>query len=167
MTAPLADLPIIAITSGEPAGIGPDIILQALSERSFNARLLILGDEQLFRQRAASLNIDMAIKLVSSAQETPAHQQGSLCIMPVAMAKPAIAGQLDVANAPYVLETLRRACQGCLDKEFDALVTPPVHKGILCETGQHFSGHTEFFQQQCRSPHVVMMLASEAMKVAL
>ncbi|BFM50826.1 4-hydroxythreonine-4-phosphate dehydrogenase PdxA [Marinomonas sp. THO17] len=167
MSDALVNLPIIAITSGEPAGIGPDIILQALSEHSFNARLLILGDELLFKQRAASLKIDITIQVISSAEDTPVHQLGSLCLMSVPLAKPSIAGELDVANAPYVLETLRRACQGCLDKEFDALVTPPVHKGILCETGQHFSGHTEFFQQQCRSPHVVMMLASDVMKVAL
>ncbi|MGO2236479.1 4-hydroxythreonine-4-phosphate dehydrogenase PdxA [Marinomonas sp. UCMA 3892] len=159
--------PIIAITSGEPAGIGPDIILSALSEQTFPARLIILADPALLQDRALTLGLAVNIQTLNSAQDVTAHQQGSISVLPVQLTKKATAGILDIANSPYVLETLKQAGEGCIQKEFDAIVTPPVHKGILCETGVHFSGHTEFFQAQCQSPHVVMMLATEAMKVAL
>ncbi len=160
-------LPIIAITSGEPAGIGPDIILSALNESSFAARLVVLGDIDLLRSRAKTLNLKLDIKALATHSKLPAHQPGKISLIHIPMAQIAQAGQLNIANAPYVLETLKQAGEGCLSGQFDAIVTPPVHKGILCQTGTHFSGHTEFFQAQCNSPHVVMMLASEAMKVAL
>ena len=164
---PVESLPIIAITSGEPAGIGPDIILSALNEQAFPARLIILADPQLLKDRASTLGLTVDIRTLSHSHEVSAHQQGMISVLPIQQAKQTIAGVLDIENAPYVLETLKQAGEGCLRKEFDAIVTPPVHKGILCETGVHFSGHTEFFQAQCKSPHVVMMLATEAMKVAL
>lgn len=159
--------PVIAITSGEPAGIGPDIILSALSEQTFHARLVVLADPELLQARAKALGLTPTLHLVSSVDEVSEHQQGHIYIQAIHLAKPSQMGQLDVANAPYVLETLQVAGEGCLDSTFDAVVTPPVHKGILCETGVHFSGHTEFFQALCQSPHVVMMLATQAMKVAL
>lgn len=159
--------PIIAITSGEPAGIGPDIILSALMTQSFNARLVILADPALLQARANQLALAPCWQIIDSAHQAPAHQQGNLCVLPIELATPSQAGQLDVTNAPYVLKTLEVAGQGCLNGEFDAIVTPPVHKGVLCETGVHFSGHTEFFQAQCQSEQVVMMLATDAMKVAL
>ncbi|MCB5161026.1 4-hydroxythreonine-4-phosphate dehydrogenase PdxA [Marinomonas algarum] len=159
--------PIIAITSGEPAGIGPDIILTALSEQAFPARLVVLADPQLLSDRANTLGLTVNIIVLRDAQDTEQHQKGTISVLPVAMQVSAKAGTLDVKNAPYVLETLRQAGEGCLNASFDAIVTPPVHKGILCDTGVHFSGHTEFFQAQCQSPQVVMMLATEAMKVAL
>ncbi|MBR7887495.1 4-hydroxythreonine-4-phosphate dehydrogenase PdxA [Marinomonas sp. A79] len=159
--------PIIAITSGEPAGIGPDIILSALSETQFEARLVVLADPQLLADRALALGIEINIACLEEASQVGEHQQGTVCVLPIPLATPAKAGELDVANAPYVLDTLRQAGEGCIAGRFDAIVTPPVHKGVLCDTGVHFSGHTEFFQAQCQSPHVVMMLATEAMKVAL
>jgi 4-hydroxythreonine-4-phosphate dehydrogenase len=160
-------LPIIAITSGEPAGIGPDIILSALNEQSFPARLVVIADPELLKDRANTLGITVNIQTLTHSEDVAAHKQGFISVLPVTLAKKARAGILDVANSPYVLETLKKAGEGCLQKRFDAIVTPPVHKGVLCETGVHFSGHTEFFQAQCRSPHVVMMLATEKMKVAL
>ncbi|MGO3738143.1 4-hydroxythreonine-4-phosphate dehydrogenase PdxA [Marinomonas foliarum] len=163
----LESLPVIAITSGEPAGIGPDIILSALSEQAFPARLVILADPELLKDRAQKLGICVEIQTLSNPKDTPPHRQGLISVLPIKQAKPTTAGILDVDNSPYVLETLKQAGEGCIRKEFDAIVTPPVHKGVLCETGIHFSGHTEFFQAQCQSPHVVMMLATEAMKVAL
>lgn len=159
--------PLIAITSGEPAGIGPDIILSALSKTAFDARLVVLADPDLLQQRANKLKITITIKEIESVNEVSVHKAGNIYVLPVALAQTVQEGVLNVANAPYVLETLKRAGEGCLNKELDAVVTPPVHKGILCETGTHFSGHTEFFQTLCNSPHVVMMLASNAMKVAL
>jgi 4-hydroxythreonine-4-phosphate dehydrogenase len=160
-------LPIIAITSGEPAGIGPDIILSALNEQTFPARLVVLADPELLKNRALTLGLNIDIRTLNHSQEITAHHKGIISVLPILQAKQTIAGVLDIANSPYVLETLKQAGEGCLHQKFDAIVTPPVHKGILCETGVHFSGHTEFFQAQCQSPHVVMMLATEAMKVAL
>ncbi|UTV98812.1 4-hydroxythreonine-4-phosphate dehydrogenase PdxA [Marinomonas rhizomae] len=164
---PVESFPIIAITSGEPAGIGPDIILTALNEQTFSARLIILADPELLKERALALGITADIQTLNKPGDAKAHKQGTISVLPIQMAKKATAGTLDIANSAYVLETLKQAGEGCIRKEFDAIVTPPVHKGILCETGVHFSGHTEFFQAQCQSPHVVMMLATEAMKVAL
>ena len=161
------ELPIVAITSGEPAGIGPDIILSALMSQSFNARLVVLADPALLQERAKQLNLKPNWIIIDTADKAPAHQQGAICLLPVKLATTSQAGLLDVANAPYVLETLDIAGKGCLKGDFDAIVTPPVHKGVLCETGVHFSGHTEFFQTLCHSEQVVMMLATDAMKVAL
>ncbi|SBS33778.1 4-hydroxythreonine-4-phosphate dehydrogenase 1 [Marinomonas aquimarina] len=158
--------PRIAITSGEPAGIGPDIILSALQD-DFAAQLVVIGDPELFRQRAAQLGLTVDVKVCNNLADLQEHQAGQVQVLPTALANTVTCGQLDVANAPYVLETLRITGQGCLDGDFDAVVTPPVHKGVLCETGAHFSGHTEFFQTLCNSPQVVMMLASQAMRVAL
>ncbi|MGB0782941.1 MAG: 4-hydroxythreonine-4-phosphate dehydrogenase PdxA [Marinomonas sp.] len=159
--------PTIAITSGEPAGIGPDIILSALSEQTFPARLVVLADIELLEDRARELGLSVTISKLEQPSDVPPHSQGQINVLPIPKAKKTTSGILEVANSPYVLETLKRAGEGCLRHEFDAIVTPPVHKGILCETGVHFSGHTEYFQAQCKSPHVVMMLATEAMKVAL
>lgn len=158
--------PRIAITSGEPAGIGPDIILAALQDH-FAAHLVVVGDPELFRQRAEQLGLALDIKVCDSLADVSDHQAGQVQILPTPLSTKVHCGELDVANAPYVLETLRITGQGCLDGDFDAVVTPPVHKGVLCETGVHFSGHTEFFQDLCNSPQVVMMLASQAMRVAL
>lgn len=158
--------PRIAITSGEPAGIGPDIILSALQD-NFAAQLVVVGDPELFRQRAKQLGLTLNIKVCNNLSELTDHQAGEVQILPTPLSAEVECGQLNVANAPYVLETLRITGQGCLDGNFDAVVTPPVHKGVLCETGVHFSGHTEFFQDLCNSPQVVMMLASQAMRVAL
>ncbi|MCC4273219.1 4-hydroxythreonine-4-phosphate dehydrogenase PdxA [Marinomonas communis] len=158
--------PRIAITSGEPAGIGPDIILSALQD-NFAAQLVVVGDPELFRQRAQQLGLDLEIKVCSDLTQITDHRAGQVQILPTLLGSNVECGKLDVANAPYVLETLRITGQGCLDGDFDAVVTPPVHKGVLCETGVHFSGHTEFFQDLCNSPQVVMMLASQAMRVAL
>lgn len=158
--------PTIAITSGEPAGIGPDIIIGAF-KNDFAAKLIVVGDPDLFKRRAQQLGASITVEEVNELGAVPTHSAGTLRVLPTALAVTTVAGKLDVANAPYVLETLRLAGQGCLTGTFDAVVTPPVHKGILCETGVHFSGHTEYFQSLCNSPQVVMMLASNAMRVAL
>ena len=155
--------PRIAITSGEPAGIGPDIIISALHS-AFDAQIAIIGDPALFRARAQQLGLHTTeIVEVTDLSRLRSHQPGLLQIYPTPLGTPAIAGKLNVRNAPYVMDTLRIAGRGCLEGHFDAVVTPPVHKGVLCEIGTHFSGHTEFFQTLCQSPQVVMMLASEAM----
>lgn len=158
--------PRIAITSGEPAGIGPDIILSALQD-TFDAQLIVVGDPELFRSRAQALGISCSVTVLEQIDDAQTHRAGHLQILPITLTEPTEVGKLNVANAPYVLETLRITGEGCLSGQFDAVVTPPVHKGVLCETGVHFSGHTEFYQELCHSPQVVMMLASQAMRVAL
>lgn len=158
-------LPTICITSGEPAGIGPDIILKAL-QQDFPARLVVLGSVDVLQDRAQALGLQPDIQVCQN-NNISAHRSNSVQLININTAAKVTPGKLDKNNAAYVLETLKQACDGCLNGTFDALVTPPVHKGILCETGTHFSGHTEFFQQQCQSEQVVMMLATEGLKVAL
>lgn len=155
MAAPLV------ITSGEPAGIGPDLCLQLVQCES---PLVVVADKVLLQQRAAQLGI--AVPLFDYAPGRPL-QPDALNVLHVPLARPARPGQLDATNAPYVLETLRRAAQGCLLGEFAAMVTAPVHKGIINDAGIPFTGHTEFLAELTNTPLVVMMLACEQMLVAL
>ena len=161
-----SSIPTICITSGEPASIAPDIILKALQQK-FNARIVVLSSKQVLEQRAKQLNIKLDIVCHHSATDIPPHESGTVNLICVDNKHQVIPGQLNVNNADFVIKTLELAADGCLSGQFDAIVTPPVHKGVLCETGTHFSGHTEFFQQRCQSDQVVMMLATEGLKVAL
>lgn len=142
--------PVIAITSGEPAGIGPDICL-ALAERAFDARLVVFGDRGLFAERARLLGRDA----------------GALDIRHIPLEKSALAGRCDPANARYVLELLDAALAGCRSGEFAALVTAPVHKGVINDAGIPFTGHTEYLAEKTGTPRVVMMLAGGGLRVAL
>ncbi len=144
------NLPVIAVTSGEPAGIGPDICL-ALATRAFPARLVVLGDRDLLGQRAERLGLDA----------------GCLDIVHVPLRAPAVAGRLDPANAAYVLDILDRAIAGCVSGEFAAMVTAPLHKGVINDAGVPFSGHTEYLAEKTGTPRVVMMLAGAGLRVAL
>jgi 4-hydroxythreonine-4-phosphate dehydrogenase len=153
----------IAITPGEPAGIGPDIVLQ-LAQQAIPAHLVAFADPELLAQRAALLGLSIQLHLYP--QEN-LHQPGHLDVIPVPLPHPVKCGQLNAAHAPYVLETLRQACQACIDKRFDALVTGPVHKGIINDAGFHFTGHTEFLAAQTGAKQVVMMLATSELRVAL
>ena len=161
-----AFIPTICITSGEPAGIGPDIILKAL-QQDFNARIIVLSSQPLLEQRANQLDIKLDIECHTSSTSVPPHEAGKINLIPVEHSHAVTPGKLDVKHADFVLNTLDLAADGCLSGQFDAIVTPPVHKGVLCETGTHFSGHTEVFQQKCHSDQVVMMLATEGLRVAL
>ena len=134
--------PKIAVTSGEPAGIGPDICL-ALATAELPARITILGDRDLFAARAAQLNVDMA----------------GLDIRHVPLRAPVLPGRLDPANARYVLDILDAALADCVDGEFAAMVTAPVHKGVINDAGYPFTGHTEYLAEKTNTPRVVMMLA--------
>lgn len=152
-------LPTIAITSGEPAGIGPDLIA-AINPDDFAARLVVIGDPKLLQARAASLNITLNI------EEYPA-KNAALSIIPIDLCGDVQTGQLNVENASYVLETLNRACCGCLDGEFDAMVTAPIQKDIINQAGIPFSGHTEYLAELCDVSKPVMLLATEDLRVAL
>ncbi|NRF63814.1 4-hydroxythreonine-4-phosphate dehydrogenase PdxA [Vibrio coralliilyticus] len=156
----------IVVTAGEPAGIGPDLVL-ALSKQSWPHQIVVSADKGLLEQRAKQLNIDVQlIDYDASAFPTP-QKAGSLVVDHIALNVPAIAGQLDEKNGHYVLETLERAALGCMNGEFDAIVTGPVHKGVINRAGVAFSGHTEFFADKSNTPLVVMMLATEGLRVAL
>ncbi|MCG9683829.1 4-hydroxythreonine-4-phosphate dehydrogenase PdxA [Vibrio sp. Isolate23] len=156
----------IVVTAGEPAGIGPDLVL-ALSTQSWPHQIVVSADKALLEQRAKQLNIDVElIDYEPSAQPAPQHA-GSLVVDHIAMDVPATAGQLNELNGHYVLKTLERAALGCMTGEFDAIVTGPVHKGVINRAGVAFSGHTEFFADKSNTPLVVMMLATEGLRVAL
>jgi 4-hydroxythreonine-4-phosphate dehydrogenase len=154
--------PRIVITSGEPAGIGPDIIAQ-IDPSQFEARLVVLGDRSLLRARAEANHMSVPFSDYDNARETV----GTLQIMHEPLLKPCCPGELDSANAAYVLKLLERACRGCLDGEFDAMVTAPVQKEIINRAGIAFSGHTEFLAELCQTSPPVMLLHAGALRVAL
>jgi len=151
----------IAITAGEPAGIGPDIVA-AIDPRAFAARLAVIGDLDMLRTRAAALG--SATRFIGRGE---AVQAGSIEVIDVPLAQPCRPGHLDSANAGYVLATLDKACRACLEGEFDAMVTAPVHKGIINRAGIAFSGHTEFLADICQAPRPVMLLIAGSLRVAL
>ena len=149
--------PVIAVTSGEPAGIGPELCLK-LAGWSGEGRPVVLGDRELLRQRAARLGLDIVLRDYSPA--VPAAP-GTLDIIHLPLAKPAEAGILDAANGPYVLALLERALAGCQSGEFAAMATAPVHKGVINDAGVAFTGHTEYLADKTSTPLVVMMLAGD------
>ncbi|ALB61622.1 4-hydroxythreonine-4-phosphate dehydrogenase [Cronobacter condimenti 1330] len=158
--------PRVVITPGEPAGIGPDLVVE-LAQRAWPAQLVVCADPTLLTARAAQLGLPLSLLPFSSDKPATPQPAGTLTLLPVMLQTPVIPGTLDTANGVYVVETLARACDGCLNGEFDALVTGPVHKGIINDAGIPFTGHTEFFEARSGSEKVVMMLATEALRVAL
>ncbi|WP_426359805.1 4-hydroxythreonine-4-phosphate dehydrogenase PdxA [Pseudocolwellia sp. HL-MZ19] len=156
----------IAITPGEPAGIGPDLVI-AMAQLSWPAQLIVVASPDLLKERAALLNLPLT--LISYDPELPAQlsQPGTLTILPVELAEPCVPGELNPTNGAYVVETLRVACEKNMQGEFDAVVTGPVHKGLINQSGIAFSGHTEYFAHQANCSDVVMMLATEGLRVAL
>lgn len=162
----MSALPLILLTAGEPAGVGPDLVLQ-LAEHAWAARLCVVADPQLLRERAASLGASITLVVLSALEDCPAHEAGQLVIWPVAMAAACQPGILSVENADYVLNTLTVAGQACLVRAADAVVTAPVHKAVLNDAGIAFRGHTEFFAELSGVPQVVMMLVTPGLRVAL
>jgi 4-hydroxythreonine-4-phosphate dehydrogenase len=150
----------LGVTSGEPAGIGPDICLD-LAQKHYSAELVILGDPTLLASRAG--------KRAPLPQYDPALPPvaGHVSVLPVPLAEPVEAGRLNPGNARYVLAMLERAVAGCRDGEFAAMVTAPVHKGVINDAGIAFSGHTEFLAQQTGASLPVMMLTAGSLRVAL
>ncbi|NKB46528.1 MAG: 4-hydroxythreonine-4-phosphate dehydrogenase PdxA [Legionellales bacterium] len=157
----------LILTAGEPAGIGPDIILQLVQEHSSSAQWVVVADKQLLAERAQQLG--RSIELLDWHPQVPITPQrlNQLWVHHVPLAQHCIAGQLNVANATYVLETLQFATQACLNQQFDALVTAPVHKGIINDAQIPFTGHTEFLAELTHTQRVVMMLAADELRVAL
>lgn len=154
-------LPPLALTPGEPAGIGPDLCALLAADTPCPAPLVLIADREMLAARAALLGV---------AQPWPEYRPGMaapISVLHVPVARMVLPGRLEGANALYVLDSLRRAVAGCLDGEFSGLVTGPVHKGVLNDAGLRFSGHTEFLAELTGVPRVVMMLAGGGMRVAL
>ncbi|MGL9769541.1 MAG: 4-hydroxythreonine-4-phosphate dehydrogenase PdxA [Sodalis sp. (in: enterobacteria)] len=156
----------IIITPGEPAGIGPDLVA-ALAQQAWPIELVICADPALLRVRAKQLGLPLQLYPYRAEQLPTPRQAGELTVLPIMAPAPVTAGKLNVANSYYVVETLARACDGCLNGEFAALLTGPVHKGILNESGLSFSGHTEYFAKRSARKRVVMMLVTKSLRVAL
>lgn len=156
----------ILLTPGEPAGIGPDLCL-SLAQHDHAAELVAVADPQLLAQRAAQLGLTIHLNSWSAHDPARPSRAGALSVLEVPLRKPARAGHLDAANAPYVLEALDAAVAACLAGEAHALVTGPVHKGVINDAGIAFTGHTEFLAARCGVDQVVMMLTAPGLRVAL
>ncbi len=158
--------PRIAITAGEPAGIGPDIIIMA-AQQAWPAELVCIADEQLLKDRAALLGLPLQLEPFSIAEPARAHKPGSLKLVHIPLCQPSTPGTLDPTNAGYVLATLTLAADLCLNADVQAMVTAPVQKSVINDAGIAFSGHTEFLQAHCHTEQVVMLLAAGDLRVAL
>lgn len=157
-------LPLLAVTSGEPAGVGPELCLRLIERPTAGARLVILADRQLLAERAHAVNFAGQLRdWVPGATPLP----GVLDVLHLPLARASHAGRLDPANAGYVLALLDRAIDGCLGGEFAAMVTAPVHKGVINDGGVAFTGHTEYLAEKTGTARVVMMLAGGGLRVAL
>ena len=157
--------PRIALTTGEPAGIGPDICIR-FAQMAHAADIVAIGDADLLMQRAYGLGLPLTPVSYRQDARRP-HQGGELRVWPVKTRARAQAGRLDPGNARYVLDTLDCAVDGCLRGEFDAMVTAPVHKGVINDAGIPFTGHTEYLAARCHSPPAVMLLVADKLRVAL
>lgn len=155
----------LVITAGEPAGIGPDLCVQ-LAAAPPEIPLVVIADKYLLQQRAAQLHIPLQVRDYPASQESAASPN-TLTVLHEPLIAACHSGILDAANSEYVLATLRRAVQGCQNREFAGMVTAPVHKSIINDAGIHFSGHTEFLAEQTGTRQVVMMLVGGGMRVAL
>lgn len=153
----------LLVTSGEPAGIGPDLCL-ALA--GCEIPLVVLGDKEVLAARAKQLSLTI---LFDDYQEGVLLEprDNHLVVLPLSCPAPVVPGTLDTLNASYVIDMLTMATTRCRQKEFSALITAPVHKAIINEAGIEFTGHTEFLAQHCQVDTVVMMLVCPTMKVAL
>ena len=156
----------VVITPGEPAGIGPDLVIQ-LAQRDWPVELVVCADGALLSERATLLGLPLSLLPYSPNESAQPQRVGTLTLLSVPLRAPVTPGELNVQNGHYVVDTLARACDGCLSGEFAALITGPVHKGIINDAGVPFTGHTEFFEERSHAAKVVMMLATEELRVAL
>jgi 4-hydroxythreonine-4-phosphate dehydrogenase len=161
----MTSLPRIVVTCGEPAGIGPDLVLQ-LIQNEWHCQLVIAGDQNTLRARATMLGLSP--RFVSYQPDVVTqHAPGTVNVLNIPVNNAVIAGTLNQANAAHVLGLLDRACDGCLSKEFAAMVTAPVQKSVINDAGINFTGHTEYLADRSGTRLPVMMLVSDSMRVAL
>lgn len=156
----------IAITPGEPAGIGPDLLIR-LVQQPQTVELIAIADPQLLAERSQQLGLPLTIETFAADCPAQVNQVAQIKVFPVSLRETVQCGQLNTANAPYVLECLDKAVDGCQSNIFDALVTGPLHKGVINEAGINFTGHTEYLAEKTSTEQVVMMLATEGLRVAL
>jgi len=156
----------IAITPGEPAGIGPDLTI-AIAQQDWPVELVVVACKKLMLERAKLLGLPLTLIDYDSQANAKPQKAGTLTILSVDMVEDCIPGELNAQNGSYVIETLRIASEKNISGEIDAIVTGPVHKGLINQSGIAFSGHTEYFANQANCADVVMMLATEGLRVAL
>ncbi|MCH1919125.1 4-hydroxythreonine-4-phosphate dehydrogenase PdxA [Shewanella sp. A3A] len=156
----------IAITAGEPAGIGPELVVQ-LAQHDWPVELVVCADPSLLQARARMLGLTLHLRPYQPSMPPKPQEAGTLTIVPFSMAVESRCGVLDEQNSKYVVDTLAYAGEKNISGEFDAVVTGPVHKGIINQAGIPFSGHTEFFAHQAGCKDVVMLLACPKLQVAL
>src|SRR5260221_882579 len=154
-------VPAIAVTSGEPAGVGPDVCL-ALARKKFAARIVVLGDREMLESRARQVGLRVRLRDPGSGMTSD-----SIACLHVPLSYTCRAGTLDRRSAPYVISLLDRAIAGCKAGEFAAMTTAPVHKGVINDGGIPFVGHTEYLAERTGAAQVVMMLAGGGPLVAL
>jgi 4-hydroxythreonine-4-phosphate dehydrogenase len=162
----LITVPRLALTAGEPAGIGPDLCIQ-LAQHVQSCQLIIIASPELLEDRAKQLNLP--VKLIDYNPQMPkaVAEPGTLIVCSEPLDTTVQAGILNSQNSKYVVNCLQRALNGCLAKEFDGVVTGPVHKGVINDAEIEFTGHTEFFADGANIDKVVMMLATDELRVAL
>jgi len=159
----VVDRPVLAVTSGEPSGIGPELCAR-LPERKWPAHLVVIGDAELIEERLERAGHALVVRPWQPGMEPEA---GTFDVLHCPLGTPALAGKPDPGNAAYVLNTLDKALEGCMQGVFDGMVTAPVNKGVICDAGIPFSGHTEYLADKTRTPQVVMMLVGGGLRVAL
>jgi 4-hydroxythreonine-4-phosphate dehydrogenase len=156
----------IAVTPGEPAGIGPDLVVQ-IAQQDWPVEMVVVASPTLLSERAQKLGLPLTIIEYDANKPASPQKAGTITLLPVQLNEPCILGQLNPNNGAYVVETLRIAGEKNISGEFAAIVTGPVHKGLINQSGIAFSGHTEFFAHQANCSDVVMMLATKGLRVAL
>lgn len=155
----------IALTPGEPAGIGPDLCIK-LAQLNLDCEIVAIADPSLLQQRAEQLGMAITLKEFDITAAPAPQQAGTITVLPARLQAEVHCGVLNKDNSRYVLKTIDRATKGCLDGVFAAMVTAPVHKGIINDAGIAFSGHTEYIAE-ITGGHPVMMLATPGLRVAL
>jgi len=160
-------LPIIAITPGEPAGIGPDLAIINAQE-NMDANLVYFADPDMLATRALELNIEINIQCLSSLDNIPSPQKDTMLVLPVKLSAPCEAGKLNPDNAQYILDCIRIAVESQQNNKTHALMTGPIHKGVINDAGIRFSGHTEYLAELTSATPVMMLAAEkEKLRVAL
>jgi len=162
----LSFCPRIVITAGEPAGIGPDLCVQ-LAQYQQHCEIIVIADPELLKHRSNTLGLSIKLECFDSNKPAKPSKKNSLKYLPIELATSVQPGILNKNNSPYVLASLQKALKGCLSKQFDAVVTAPVHKSIINDAGVAFTGHTEFFADGAGVEQVVMMLTTPQLSVAL
>jgi len=155
----------IALTPGEPAGIGPDLCVK-LAQQNLACQLVVIANPDMLRQRAEILGLPIILNEFNSDLPSVAQLAGHLTVLPVELAEKTVCGQINNLNSGYVLKTIELAATGCIKGLFSAMVTGPVQKSSINEAGFSFTGHTEYIAE-ITGGYPVMMLATEGLRVAL